>query len=90
MYPLNHFSYHFRQLGNLLNVSSELQEKEMMDLKEAFRQSNYHGVAFQILQIIARKEVFQYRELNANAAIQRRDIDMPLTKAPIKRLMKNL
>jgi len=34
-------------------------------------------------------EVFQYPEQNANAAKQRRDDDMPLTKAPIKRMMKN-
>ena len=36
-----------------------------------------------------RKEVFQYCELNANAAKQRRNDDMPLTKAPIKQMMKN-
>jgi len=33
MHLLNHFSDHIRQLGNLLNVSSELPEKAMMDLK---------------------------------------------------------
>jgi len=33
--------------------------------------------------------VFQHRELNANAAKQRCDNDMPLTKAPIKQMMKN-
>ena len=89
MHLLNHFSDHIRQLGNLLNVSSELPEKAMMDLKQAYRQSNRHEAAFQILRTKARKEVFQYRELNANAAKQRRDDDMPLTKAPIKRMMKN-
>jgi hypothetical protein len=33
--------------------------------------------------------VFQYQELNANAAKEGCDDDMPLTKAPIKRMMKN-
>ena len=33
MHPLNHFSDHFRQLGNLLNASSELPEWAMMDLE---------------------------------------------------------
>jgi len=89
MHLLNHFSDHIRQLGNLLNVSSELPEKAMMDLKQANRQSNHHEAALQILRTKPLKEVFQYRELNANAAKQRHDDDMPLTKAPIKRMMKN-
>jgi hypothetical protein len=42
MHLLNHFSDHIHQLGNLLNVSSELPEKETMDLKQAYRQSNRH------------------------------------------------
>ena len=33
--------------------------------------------------------VFQYREPNANTAKQHRDNDMPLTKMPIKRMMKD-
>jgi len=33
--------------------------------------------------------VFPYRELNANAAKQHRDDDMPPTKAPNKRMMNN-
>jgi hypothetical protein len=36
------------------------------------------------------KQVFQYRELYANAAKQCRNDDTPLTKAPIKRMIKNL
>jgi len=90
MHLLNHFSDHIRQLGNLLNVSSELPDKVMMDLKQAYRQSKRHEAALQILRTKARKEVFQYRELNANAAKQSRDDDMPLTKVPIKQMMKNL
>jgi hypothetical protein len=89
MHLLNHFSEHICQLGNLLNVSSELPEKAMMDLKQAYRQSNRHETACQIVRTQARKEVFQYQELNANAAKQRHDDDMPLTKASIKRMMKN-
>jgi len=34
--------------------------------------------------------VFQYRELYANPAKHHPNDDMPLTKAPIKRMMKNL
>jgi hypothetical protein len=36
----------------------------------------------------AQKEVFQYREMNANAAIQCGHYDMPLTKLPILGRMK--
>jgi len=42
MHLLNDFSDHIRQLGNLLNVSSELPENAMMDLKQAYRQSTRH------------------------------------------------
>jgi len=87
MHLLNHISDHIRQLSNLLNVSSELPEQAMMDVKQVYRQSNGHEAAFQMLWTKARKEVFQDRELNANAAKQHRDDNMPLTKAPIKRLM---
>jgi len=48
MHLLNHFSDHIRQLGNLLNISSELPEKATMDLKQAYRQSNHPEAAFQI------------------------------------------
>jgi hypothetical protein len=89
MHLLNHFSDNIRQLGNLLNVSSKLPEKAMMDLKQAHQQSNRHEAPFQILATKARKEVFRSRELNGNAAKQRRDDDMPLTKVPIQRMMKN-
>jgi len=89
MHLLNHFSDRIRQLGNLLNVSSDLPEKATIDLEQGYRQSNSHEAAFQIGQTKAREEVFQYRELNANAAKQHRDNDMPLTKAPIKRMINN-
>jgi len=36
MHLLNHFSDHIRQLGNLLNVSSELPEEAMMDHKHVY------------------------------------------------------
>jgi len=88
MHPLNHFSDNIRQLGNLSNVSSELQEHAMMDHEQAYEQSNRHEAAFQISRTEARKEVFKYRELNANAAKQHRHDEMPLTKGSIKRMMK--
>jgi hypothetical protein len=86
---LNHFSDHIRQLGNLVNVSSKLPEKAIMDNNIAYRRSNCHEIAFEILRTKARKAVFQYRELNANTAKQRHDNDIPLTTALIKRMMKN-
>jgi hypothetical protein len=81
---------HVSQLGNLLNVSSELPEKVIMDHSQAYRQLNSHPAAFQILRMPAGKEVFQYLELNANAAKQRHDSDMLLTKACINQMMNNL
>jgi hypothetical protein len=86
---LNHFSDNICQLSNLLNVSSELPAQAMMEREQAFRQSNRHEAPFWILQTKAQKEVFQYQGLYANSAKQCRDYDMPLTKAHIKRIMKN-
>jgi len=34
MHLLNHFSEHIHQPGNLLNITSELPEKAIMDLKQ--------------------------------------------------------
>jgi len=89
MHFLNHFCDHIYPLGNLLNVSSELPEKAIMDLRQAHQQSNRHKAAFQILQMCARKEVFLYWDLNANASKQPCDGDMPLTKMSMKRMMKD-
>lgn len=89
MHLPNHFSDHIRQLGNLCNVSSELPEREMMDLKQVYQQSNRHEAAFQIVPMKAQKKVIQYREQDANAAKQCRNDGMPLTKVPITRMMKN-
>jgi len=88
MHLLNHFSDHICQLGNLLNASSELPERVMMDVKQAYRQSNRHDASFQIFRTKARKEVFQNPELNANAAKQHCDNEMPLMNVPLKRMMK--
>jgi hypothetical protein len=57
MHLLQHFSDHICQLGKLLNASSELPEKAMMDVKEGYRQSNCHEAAFQSLRMQARMEV---------------------------------
>jgi len=90
MHLVNHFSDHIRHLGNLSNVSSELQGNEMIDHKQSNRQSNRHESTFQILGTHARKEVFQYREPNAGSENQSRDDDMPLTEVPLKAMMNNL
>jgi len=76
MHLLNNVSDYVHQFGNILNVSFELPEKAMMDHKQACWQSNGHEPAFKMLSTKARKEV------------QCRDDDMPLTKVPIKRMMK--
>ena len=89
MLLVSHFSDHIHPFGNLLNVGSALPEKVMMDLKQAYRQSNSHEAAFQIVWTKPRKVVFQYRELNADAAKPHCDNDMPLTEAPIKHMMKH-
>jgi len=89
MHLLSHFSDLICQLGNILNAITELPERAMMDPKQAYRQSDCHEAASQMLWRISRKEVFRYQELNANAAKHRRNDEMPLTKPPIKWMMKN-
>jgi len=57
---LNHFSDHIRQLGNLLNTSSELPEGAIMDYEQDYRHPDCQKAIFQILRTKARKEVFQF------------------------------
>jgi len=59
----------------------------MMDVKQVYLQSARQEAAFQILERNHWKEVFQYLELNTNAAKQSYDNDTPLTKALIKAMM---
>ena len=51
---LKHFCDHFRQLGNLINISSQLTENVMKDLKQAYLQSKCHEATCHLLQIPAR------------------------------------
>jgi len=90
MHLLNHFSDYICQLGNLLDVRSELPAKAMIDLKHAYRQLNCHEATFQNLLMKDPKKVFQYGELNKNITKKRRDEDMPPTTALTKRIMKHL
>ena len=55
---LNHFSDYIHQLGNPLNVSSELTEGVMMNLEQAYRESNRHEAAFQILRTKPERRCF--------------------------------
>jgi len=80
MHLVNQYSDHIRQLGDLLNASSELPERAIREIEQAYRQSNHHEAAFRVLPKKTRKEVFQYRVLNANAGTQSRDNEMPPTK----------
>ena len=68
MHLLSHFHDCIGQLQNFLNASSALTEMPMMYLQQAYRHSNRHEAVFQILWTKARKGLFQYLELNANAA----------------------
>jgi hypothetical protein len=83
MHSLNHLSDPFCKLGNPKNTSSELPEWVMIDFKQLYWQWKCDEATFQILQIKARKEVFQYGQLNAHTAKQHHDDIMPLTKAHI-------
>jgi len=89
MYLLHHLPNHIRQFGNLLNISAELSEKVMMDLTQAYHQSNSAEATFHMLGTKSRKDVSQYGELNGNAAKQPRDEYLSVTKAPIKQMMNN-
>jgi len=89
MHLLNHSSDQICQHGNLLNTSSELPERSMMDLKQVYWQSNLQEAGFQILWMKAQKEEFQYHKLDSNVAKQRCKNEMLLTKLPINREMKN-
>jgi len=88
MHLLNHFSDHIRQHRNLLNASSELPEKPMMDPKQVCSQSNRRRVTFQILRRNAQKEVFPFPELKTNAVFQYRNNEILLNNVPIKRMIK--
>jgi hypothetical protein len=46
---LNYLSCNNRQLRNLLNASSKLQGRVMIDLKQAYQQSDCHEAAIQTL-----------------------------------------
>jgi hypothetical protein len=59
-----------------------------MDLKAAYRQSNGHEPAYQILRTKARNEVFQFRDLNLNAEKCRRENQNVFPTFPV-RMMKN-
>ena len=50
MHVLIHFSDYIRLLGYLLDVRSELPEKPMMDLTQAYQRSNHDEVSFRIVQ----------------------------------------
>jgi len=89
MHLLNHISDDIRPLGNLLNASSELPERAMMILKQAYRQWNHDEATFPIVITQAQQEVFRYWALIANTAKQCRHDEMTLTKASIKQMMKN-
>jgi hypothetical protein len=67
VHPLNNFFDHIHRLGNQLHVCYELPGTVRMDHKQAYRQSNCHEAAFQILQTNNQQNVCQYHELNGNA-----------------------
>jgi hypothetical protein len=73
MHLLTHFTGHVKALGQLSNVSAQLSEALHGELKEPFRRSNKINADSQILQMIARMNCLDYRELNVEAAKRRSD-----------------
>jgi len=68
MHLLIIFSDLIHQFGNLINVSSKLPERVMMDHNQVYWQTNHHDAAFQNTPMNVRQEVFQCWEQNANTA----------------------
>jgi DNA-directed RNA polymerase subunit N (RpoN/RPB10)/oligoribonuclease (3'-5' exoribonuclease) len=87
LHLLTHFSEHVKELGHLTNVSAELSERLHRELKDAFRRSNKHNAHQQILQSITRTTLFEYRDLNIEAA-KRRTTNTNRSKKPIDRRMQ--
>jgi DsbC/DsbD-like thiol-disulfide interchange protein len=65
MHLLNCISDNICTLGNHLNVSSQLSDKAMINLKQAYPRSNFHDASFQILRTKAQKAVFRYQKPKA-------------------------
>jgi hypothetical protein len=84
---LNHLSDHVCLVGTLFNESSESPEKAITNHKPAYKQLNQYEAAFKMLRKHVSKEVFQYREPNANTAKHCCEFDIPVTKVHLKRMM---
>jgi len=89
MQLLNHFSDHIRQLGNLSYASSKLPGRAMMDLNKCTDKWIIMMLHSRFCEWKPERRCFSI-QLNAHTAIQHSNDEMPLTKAPIKRMMNNL
>jgi hypothetical protein len=90
MHLLTHFSHHIRQLGHLSNVSSELPEHAMMDIKAAYRISNRNEATEQILRTNTRRDFFAFRNLNHHAQMLRLGDNTTPNKLPAVRKLKGI
>jgi len=84
MHLLNHFSEHICQLGSLFNAGSELLDRSMLVLKQAYVRSNYPDATLQCFRKKARQQVVWYHEVNVNTAKECHGDGMPLMKGHIK------
>jgi hypothetical protein len=87
MHLPNHFGNSIRQLGHLSNLTAELYEHEMIDIKDAYRRSNRNEASTQILRTKARSECFKYRKMERDAQLTRlADGTIPKPLRPVRRL----
>ena len=68
MHLPSHFGESIRQLGNLSNLTAEFYEHEMIDIKDAYRNSNKNNASEQIVHTKARGEFFRYKNMARKAA----------------------
>ena len=80
-----HFGESIRQLGHLSNLTAELYEHEMIDIKDAYRRSNKNDASEQILRTKARRDYFKYRNMERNAQFSRLDDGSIPNPLPLQR-----
>lgn len=83
MHLLNHCFDNTRLLGNLSTASSQLPQRAMMELKLAYRQSNFYEAAFQNLRTKAQRKLFQFGAVSANTEKSCCNEELSLTQMSI-------
>ena len=83
-----HFGKSIRQLGHLLNLTSEYYEHEMIDIKDTYRHSNKINATEQILRMKGRREFFRYKNMECEAQLSRLDDGTILNPLPPTRRLR--